>query len=77
MLINVAIGGTNGYFPDSWTNNNGAKPWNNNSPTAMRDFWQAKNTWYATTLVSVRKESKLSLSSNKYNTCEDFLNKFI
>jgi len=45
MILNLAVGGTNGYFPDSWTNGNGAKPWSNTSPTAMRDFWQAKNTW--------------------------------
>jgi len=48
ILINVAVGGTNGFFDDSWTNAAGAKPWNNNSPTAMRDFWQAKNQWYPT-----------------------------
>ncbi|XP_076802516.1 beta-1,3-glucan-binding protein-like [Clavelina lepadiformis] len=48
LIINLAVGGTNGYFPDEWSNGNGAKPWNNASPTAMRDFWQAKNTWYPT-----------------------------
>ena len=45
MIINLAVGGTNGYFPDSWVNGNGEKPWNNASPTAMKDFWLAKNSW--------------------------------
>jgi len=45
LLINLAVGGTNGYFNDAWINGNGAKPWSNNSPTAMRDFWNAKNMW--------------------------------
>nr|XP_039269968.1 beta-1,3-glucan-binding protein-like [Styela clava] len=48
LLLNVAVGGTNGFFPDSWTNSPSPKPWLNNSPTAMRDFWQAKNQWYPT-----------------------------
>ncbi|CAK8694096.1 unnamed protein product [Clavelina lepadiformis] len=48
LIINLAVGGTNGYFPDEWVNGKGAKPWNNASPTAMRDFWQAKKDWYST-----------------------------
>merc|ERR1712136_444635 len=42
ILLNVAVDGTNGYFPDGWTNGNGPKPWLNNSPTAFKDFWDAR-----------------------------------
>uniref|UniRef100_F7BJS1 Uncharacterized protein n=1 Tax=Ciona intestinalis TaxID=7719 RepID=F7BJS1_CIOIN len=48
LILNVAVGGTNGFFPDTWTNGKGAKPWNNNSPTAFKDFWMGKNSWYPT-----------------------------
>ena len=48
FILNVAVGGTNGYFPDGWTNANGPKPWSNESPTAHKDFWLAKNDWYPT-----------------------------
>lgn len=48
ILLNVAVGGTNGYFPDGWTNGNGPKPWTNNSPTAFKDFWDARGNWYPT-----------------------------
>ena len=32
LILNVAVGGTNGYFPD----NLGGKPWLDASPTAMK-----------------------------------------
>ncbi len=35
------------YFPDDATNP-GGKPWNNESPNAPFDFYNAKDTWYAT-----------------------------
>ena len=46
--MNVAVGGTNGFFPDSWTNSPHPKPWNNTSPTAYKDFALAKDDWYNT-----------------------------
>nr|XP_039254431.1 beta-1,3-glucan-binding protein-like [Styela clava] len=46
ILINVAVGGTNGFFPDSWINAPREKPWKNDSPTAMKDFWLKKDEWY-------------------------------
>jgi len=48
ILMNVAVGGTNGFFQDSWTNGNGPKPWANTSPTAFKDFYDAKDSWYPT-----------------------------
>ncbi|KKY22753.1 putative beta-glucan-binding protein [Phaeomoniella chlamydospora] len=44
LIINVAVGGTNGWFDDGKS----GKPWVDASTTAKRDFWQAKDTWYPT-----------------------------
>ena len=46
--MNVAVGGTNGFFSDSWKNTPHQKPWNNKSPTGPRDFWNARAQWYPT-----------------------------
>ena len=35
LVINVAVGGTNGYFPDGV----GGKPWADASGAAANDFW--------------------------------------
>lgn len=43
FLINLAVGGTNGYFPDEGNAN--GKPWRNSSPTAKRDFWTGRQQW--------------------------------
>jgi len=48
FLLNVAVGGTNGYFPDNWINQGYNKPWTNPSGTAFREFWDARNLWYPT-----------------------------
>ncbi|XP_076449798.1 beta-1,3-glucan-binding protein-like [Babylonia areolata] len=44
MIFNVAVGGTNGFFPDGW-NYGYAKPWSNSSPHAAKDFWQNRARW--------------------------------
>ncbi|RSM00831.1 hypothetical protein CEP52_008900 [Fusarium oligoseptatum] len=41
LILNVAVGSTNGWFPDKL----GEKPWSDESSAPMRDFWDAKNTW--------------------------------
>ncbi|KAJ7689727.1 hypothetical protein B0H17DRAFT_632638 [Mycena rosella] len=43
LIMNVAVGGTNGWFPDG-----PEKPWLNGSATAPRDFLQAQDQWYST-----------------------------
>lgn len=45
--MNVAVGGTNGYFPD---NNDTIyrKPWKNRSPSAMKEFWTRRDDWIST-----------------------------
>lgn len=44
LIINVAVGGTNGWFE----NGKSGKPWVDGSETAKRDFWNARDTWYST-----------------------------
>lgn len=39
LVLNVAVGGTNGYFPDSEC----AKPWSNTSPKAVNEFYNQKS----------------------------------
>lgn len=48
ILINLAVGGTSGYFWDGFRNENAPKPWNNSSPTAMKDFWDNRADWLST-----------------------------
>ncbi|RFU31185.1 hypothetical protein B7463_g5181, partial [Scytalidium lignicola] len=43
LILNVAVGSTNGWFQDA-----PGKPWFDNSPTAASDFWNARNEWYPT-----------------------------
>eukprot|EP01098_Paradermamoeba_levis_P008399 TRINITY_DN3483_c0_g1_i2.p1 TRINITY_DN3483_c0_g1~~TRINITY_DN3483_c0_g1_i2.p1 ORF type:complete len:390 (+),score=103.59 TRINITY_DN3483_c0_g1_i2:83-1252(+) len=43
LLLNVAVGGTNTYFPDGF-----GKPWSNDSPHASLDFNNAKGQWWPT-----------------------------
>ncbi|CAL1540368.1 unnamed protein product [Lymnaea stagnalis] len=47
LILNVAVGGVNGYFPD-YFNYGVKKPWANNSPRAAEDFWNARNDWLPT-----------------------------
>ncbi|KAI8790504.1 beta-1,3-glucan-binding protein [Biomphalaria glabrata] len=49
LVLGIAIGGTDGYFPDGNHYGNVTKPWHNNySPHPMLDFWNAKNSWLPT-----------------------------
>lgn len=44
LVLNVAVGGTNPYFPDG----EGGKCWTMGSQTAALDFWNCKDQWYPT-----------------------------
>jgi len=44
IIFNVAVGGTNGYFPDGV----GGKPWTDRDPHAVNSFWAASSKWYPT-----------------------------
>ena len=48
LILNVAVGGTTGFFGD-WINNPSyGKPWSDSSSLAMREFWEARNLWLPT-----------------------------
>jgi len=42
FILNVAVGGTNSYFPDGQC----GKPWTNGDPHAATTFWNARNQWF-------------------------------
>ncbi len=44
LIINLAVGGTAGYFPD----NIGGKPWSDKSSSSANEFYAAKDRWYPT-----------------------------
>jgi len=44
LILNVAVGGTNGWFEDAAD----GKPWVDASKTARKDFWDAREQWYPT-----------------------------
>ncbi|XP_044739907.1 beta-1,3-glucan-binding protein-like [Chrysoperla carnea] len=46
IIMNIAVGGISGYFPDNAENLNYKKPWKNTQPeTAREDFFKAKRSW--------------------------------
>lgn len=47
LILNVATGATNGYFPEE-CKNPGGKPWKNWSPQASREFWNGNWQWRST-----------------------------
>lgn len=67
LILNVGVGGTNGWFQDGAS----GKPWVDQSPTAKKDFWDARNQWQPTW----EKNGQMTISSVKmwqqqgYNGC--------
>ncbi|KAL9698639.1 hypothetical protein quinque_002080 [Culex quinquefasciatus] len=62
IIMNLATGGTNGYFPDAPAMNSGKpKPWSNQSPTAIREFWSAKADWLPTWKLNENNSKEASL----------------
>ncbi|OCB89589.1 putative member of glycoside hydrolase family GH16 [Sanghuangporus baumii] len=51
LIMNVAVGGTNGWFPD----NVGDKPWLDQSDSAMYDFAKSQGQWYSTWPTDVKQ----------------------
>ena len=48
LIINLAVGGTGGFFPDGCNNQNGDKPWSNNAENAPAQFWDNRSRWLPT-----------------------------
>ena len=44
LILNVAAGGTNGYFPDGEC----GKPWSDLDPVAVNTFYNSYGAWYST-----------------------------
>lgn len=44
LIMNVAVGGTNDYWPDGKSN----KPWSKEVPDAAKRFWEARSDWLPT-----------------------------
>lgn len=68
LVINVAVGGTNGWFEDGKS----GKPWLDGSKTAKKDFWSAKNQWYPTWEKNGQMEIKSvkMMQQSGYNGCK-------
>ncbi|XP_018014472.1 beta-1,3-glucan-binding protein [Hyalella azteca] len=47
VILNLAVGGTNGFFPDD-VPSSPPKPWSNAEGTAPASFWNARNDWLPT-----------------------------
>lgn len=61
LIINLAIGGTNGYFPDNAVNP-GGKPYRNFDARGMTDFWKNRlNTWLPTWKLNQNNGKSASL----------------
>ena len=61
LILNVAVGGTNGYFPDGEC----GKTWSDLSPTAVNDFWNSWGTWYKTWNYPETNDAALKVDSIK------------
>ncbi|EPE08092.1 beta- -glucan-binding protein [Ophiostoma piceae UAMH 11346] len=57
LILNVAVGGTNGWFTD---NKNG-KPWLDASKNAKKDFWNARSQWFDTWTQPQMEVSKVDM----------------
>ncbi|EFX01881.1 gram-negative bacteria-binding protein [Grosmannia clavigera kw1407] len=57
LILNVAVGGTNGWFKD----NKDGKPWLDASTNAPKDFWNARSKWYPTWKQPQMEVSKVEM----------------
>ena len=70
LILNVAIGGTNGY----WKDGVGQKPWGDASLSGPKEFWDAKGLWQTTwgegdTRGLTVKSVKLAGANNCMHAC--------
>jgi len=57
LILNVAVGGTNGWFEDAQS----GKPWLDSSVNAKKDFWNARNNWLPTWKSPAMEVSKVAM----------------
>ncbi|OCH85862.1 concanavalin A-like lectin/glucanase [Obba rivulosa] len=65
LIIDLAVGGTNGWFPDGAGN----KPWLDGSLTAMKDFAENQATWYSTWPQDIADRAMVIDSVKMWQTC--------
>ncbi|CDO70155.1 Glycoside Hydrolase Family 16 protein [Trametes cinnabarina] len=65
LIMNLAVGGTNGWFPEGV----GDKPWVDASKTAMRDFAEKQDVWYATWPQNVEERALVVDSVKMWKLC--------
>ncbi|KAH9938816.1 concanavalin A-like lectin/glucanase [Epithele typhae] len=65
LIMNVAVGGTNGWFPDGA----GGKPWLDGSLTATTDFAKKQSDWYATWPQNVDDRAMVVDSVKMWELC--------
>lgn len=71
LILNVAVGGTNGWFVDGMAN----KPWVDSTHTAPTTFWAARNEWLPTwdnkNGAALQVKSVKIWQQQGYNGCGD------
>ncbi|KUJ23333.1 putative beta-1,3-glucan-binding protein [Mollisia scopiformis] len=65
LILNVAVGGTNGWFEDGKS----GKPWIDASLSARKDFWDARDTWYPTWTATGAGQMEVS-SVKMWSQCD-------
>ena len=65
LILNVAVGGTNGYFSDSERN----KPWQNAGTNPVADFWAARSRWLPTWPTDPKKRGMAIDSVKMWQRC--------
>ncbi|KAJ9048470.1 hypothetical protein DSO57_1034791 [Entomophthora muscae] len=62
-ILNVAVGRTNGFFPDESACDN-KKPWSNKSPTASAEFFNSLDQWYPSWTKGKKKHTSAMAIKN-------------
>ncbi|EED84213.1 hypothetical protein POSPLDRAFT_122634 [Postia placenta Mad-698-R] len=65
LIMDVAVGGTNGWFPDGV----GDKPWLDTSTLAMSNFAKAQSTWSATWPEDIDQRAMIIDSVKMWQSC--------
>ncbi|KAI0338487.1 concanavalin A-like lectin/glucanase [Trametopsis cervina] len=65
LIMNVAVGGTNGWFPDGV----GDKPWLDGSNVAMSSFARQQAEWYATWPADPKERAMVVDSVKMWQAC--------
>ena len=67
LIFNVAVGGTNDYFPDGQC----GKPWSNVDSQAVNTFWNTKDQWYPSWNYPETHQSAMKIDSVRVWSFDD------